>query len=174
MPQSKIDRIDVQQMKNKCSKVYWSKENNMVGNSLWIHKLEAHRETSLHNGNKFRTRYITTVNCSVIFNVWQHNADISGCHCHIIHECNEQLDGTFRQWVTLFFTETKVSDFSLRPKYQTKSLHLPRKIMKTKHNMSWMTSYNNCRGPNAENLKFFMCLPVRWDNRSETWFLHIN
>jgi len=36
------------------------------------------------------------------------------------------------QWVTLSFAETKVSNFSLRLKYQTKPLQLSSKQMQTK------------------------------------------
>ena len=50
--------------------------------------------------------------------------------------------------------------------------------MKTKQILmrdEWRRSlgWNNRHGPNSENFYFFLRLPVRWDDRSETDFLHI-
>ena len=95
-----------------------------------------------------------------------------------------------RYWITLSFAETKVSNFSLRPKVWSaerevmlnlvgdqsiKPNHFYFCLSKCKQiRHEWRRSLGRCNnrhGPKAENFKFsFLHLPVRRDDRSETWF----
>ena len=95
-----------------------------------------------------------------------------------------------RYWIALSFAETKVSNFSLRPKVWSAEREVMLNLVgdqsiKPNHfyfcsskckqiRHEWRRSLGRCNnrhGPKAENFKFsFLHLPVRRDDRSETWF----
>jgi len=95
--------------------------------------------------------------------------------CHVSFSPLNILPNSIHWVITLSVAETKVSNFSLKPKYQTKSFFNfgLSKCKQNKYVMHDVVAQGGIITATDQmlNIKnFFLHLPVRWDDRSETWF----